>query len=225
LQGSASIASEIDGSGLTYHVDLGSGESWCLTYVNVIGEDLKEIKREYDELISNFDQELRKVREEWNQELRSIFTPENDRYSRYLPLLITNSKALKRIYYGGILGTIFHKRVSSLYKSKSYVSLMPRYWQTTTFFWDISLSSVLFALLDPEFLREAMEKWMRTDIYQHFGTEYITGKGVGYWYSANDYAMLKMAYDYLRYNGDFTWLDKDVDDRKVIEYLTSYATH
>jgi hypothetical protein len=69
LQGSASIASEIDGSGLTYHVDLGSGESWCLTYVNVIGEDLKEIKREYDELISNFDQELRKVREEWNQEL------------------------------------------------------------------------------------------------------------------------------------------------------------
>jgi len=226
LQGSAPIASEIDDLGLTYRVELEPGGSWCLAYVNVIGEDLQKIEREYDELTSNFNQELKKVSEEWNKELQSIFTPKNDRYPGHLPLLVTNSEVLKRIYYGGVIGTIFHKRVSSIHGSKRiFVTLMPHYWQTAIFIWDISFSSVLFALLDPEFLREMMEKWMQMDIHQHFGSEYLTGEGIGPWYSANDYAMLKIAHDYLRYSGDFAWLEKDIGDKKVIEHLMYYATY
>jgi hypothetical protein len=223
LQGSIPLSSEIDDLGLTYQVALEPGESWCLAYVNVIGEDLHRIEREYDELTSNFAQELKRVSDEWTKEIQSVFTPGNDRYSGHLPLLVTDNEDLKRLYYVGILGCIFHKR---LYESrKVYVTLMPCYWQAMTFLWDTSLSSVLFALLDPQCLREMLEKWMEMDIYQCGGSEYITGKGIGCWYSVNDYAMLKMAYDYLRYTGDFAWLEKDIGGRKVIEYLMSYATH
>jgi hypothetical protein len=102
---------------------------------------------------------------------------------------------------------------------------MPRYWQTTTFLWDISLSSVLLALLDPEFLRDMMEKWMQVNIYQCVGTEYLANAGVAVWYAANDYSMLRMAYNYLRYSGDFVWLDKTVGGKKVIDHLVEYATH
>ena len=54
------------------------------------------------------------------------------------------------------------------------------------------------------------------DIYNHFGTEYLTGAGVGPWYSVNDYAMSRMAKEYLRWTGDKAWLDKEVNGKKVL---------
>ena len=50
---------------------------------------------------------------------------------------------------------------------------------------------------------------MTLDVYKHFGTEFLTGAGVGPWYSVNDYAMSRMAKEYLRWTGDQAWLDKD----------------
>ena len=37
---------------------------------------------------------------------------------------------------------------------------------------------------------------MELDVYKHFGTEFLTGEGVGPWYSVNDYAMSRMAKEY-----------------------------
>jgi hypothetical protein len=102
---------------------------------------------------------------------------------------------------------------------------MPRYWETTTFLWDISLSAMLLSMLDPEILRRMMETWMELDVYKHFGTEFLTGAGVGPWYSVNDYAMSRMAKEYLRWTGDRAWLDKRVGGRRVIEHLLKYAEH
>ena len=44
------------------------------------------------------------------------------------------------------------------------------------------------------------------DVHQHFGTEYLTGSAIGPWYAVNDYAMVNMAYAYLRWSGDLSWL-------------------
>jgi hypothetical protein len=70
---------------------------------------------------------------------------------------------------------------------------------------------------------------MHTDIHKHFGTEYLTGAGIGPWYAVNDFAMTTISRDYLRWTGDFSWLDKRVDgaaDNKLVyEYLAKYATN
>jgi hypothetical protein len=84
---------------------------------------------------------------------------------------------------------------------------MPRYWQTVTFLWDYSLSALTHALLDPDVQRRSLERWMSVDVHKFFGTEYLVGDGVGAWYSVNDYAMLQMAREYLRWTGDRAWLD------------------
>jgi hypothetical protein len=107
----------------------------------------------------------------------------------------------------------------------TYVTLAPRYWETTTFLWDISLSAMLLSMLDPAVLRRMMETWMTLDIHQHFGTEFLTGAGVGPWYSVNDYAMSRMAKEYLRWTGDKAWLEKEVGGVKVLDRLVSYAEH
>ena len=64
---------------------------------------------------------------------------------------------------------------------------------------------------------------MKLDIHKHFGTEYLTGAGVGPWYSVNDFAMTSIARDYLRYSGDLAWLDRKVGEQKTVDYLEQYA--
>ncbi len=49
---------------------------------------------------------------------------------------------------------------------------------------------------------------MLMDIHKHFGTEYLTGGPVGPWYSVNDFAMMTIAKNYLRFSGNFDWLNK-----------------
>jgi hypothetical protein len=125
------------------------------------------------------------------------------------------------------VGVIYFKRDSpySVY-GRAYDTLMPRYWQSVTFLWDYHLSSLVHALLDPEVMRKKLELWMRLDIHKHFGTEYLTGAGVGPWYSVNDYAMCAIAHDYLRWNRDTAWLDGTVaggDGSTARGYLDRYA--
>jgi hypothetical protein len=69
---------------------------------------------------------------------------------------------------------------------------------------------------------------MSTDIYKHFGTEWVTGAPVGGWYSVNDFAMTKMIRDYLRWTGDQAWLAQPVrslhgGSPPVVEFLEWYA--
>src|SRR5262249_10829299 len=116
---------------------------------------------------------------------------------------------------------------------RAYTTLMPKYWQPVTFLWDYSLSSLVHALLDPSVMRASLERWMKLDIHKHFGTEYLTGGGVGPWYSVNDFAMTTFAPDYLRFSGDRAWLDHRLEHRvgdqignqSVVDYLDHYATN
>ena len=164
--------------------------------------------------------------DEWNAELKAAFTPGNDIFSGYLPTLVTTDDNVKRLYHSAVMTALYFRRTTphSVYGT-TYVTLMPRYWETTTFLWDICLSAMLLAMLDPAVLKRMMETWMTLDVHQHFGTEFLTGAGIGPWYSVNDYAMSRMAKEYLRWTGDKAWLDKKVGGKTVFEHLVSYAEH
>jgi hypothetical protein len=226
LQGAWPRAGEVLPSWLIYRFDLGPGESRTITFVDALAESADEARRNYDALARNFDMAATEVRNEWNAELKAAFTPGNDRFSGYLPTLVTSDDSVRRLYHSAVMSALFFKRTTphSVYGT-TYVTLAPRYWETTTFLWDISLSAMLLAMLDPLILRRMIETWMQLDIYKHFGTEYLTGSGVGPWYSVNDFAMCRMAREYLRWTGDHAWLDKEVDGEKVLDRLVTYAEH
>ena len=158
--------------------------------------------------------------------MKAAFTPGNSIFSGHVPTLVTTDDNLKRIYHSAVMSALYFRRTTphSVYGT-TYVTLMPRYWETTTFLWDISLSAMLLSMLDPAVLRGMMEMWMKLDMHKHFGTEFLTGAGVGPWYSVNDYAMCRMAKEYLRWTGDRAWLDKEVDGKKVLNHLLRYAEH
>ena len=78
-----------------------------------------------------------------------MFTPGNAEFSGHLPVLETSSDALRRLYWWGALGVLWFRRdFPGNVLGRSYDTLMPNYWATTTFIWDFSLSSLTHALLD-----------------------------------------------------------------------------
>ena len=226
LQGAWPLATEVRPSWLIYRFDLAPGEKRSLTFVNALAEKADEAERNYDKLVKDFAGAAAAVRDEWNAQLKAAFTPGNDRFSGYVPTLVTTDESVRRLYHSAVMTALFFRRTTphSVYGT-TYVTLAPRYWETTTFLWDISLSAMLLALLDPLILRRMIETWMQLDVYKHFGTEYLTGAGVGPWYSVNDFAMCRMAREYLRWTGDHAWLDKEVGGQKVIDRLVTYAEH
>lgn len=226
LQGSSPKPDGILPSWLIYNFDLAPNEVRSITFVNSLGSTKDAAEKDYDAIINNFDTVAEATTDEWNAELKAAFTPGNDRFSGYLPTLVTSDESVKRIYHSAVMSSLFFKRTTphSVYGT-TYVTLAPRYWETTTFLWDISLSAMLLAMLDPAVLKRMMETWMTLDVYKHFGTEFLTGAGVGPWYSVNDYAMSRMAKEYLRWTGDKAWLEKEVGGVKVIDRLVTFAEH
>ncbi len=226
LQGASPAPKQILPSWLVFEFDLAPGESKSITFVNSLGATAGDAQKDFDAIINNFDAVAKSTNKEWNAELKAAFTPNNDRFSGYLPTLVTDDESLKRLYHTAVMTAVYFKRTTphSVYGT-TYVTLMPRYWETATFLWDISLSAMLFSMLDPAVLRRMMETWMTVDVHQHFGTEFLTGVGIGPCYSVNDFAMSRMAKEYLRWTGDRAWLDKTVGGKKVFDHLISYAEH
>lgn len=226
LQGASPAPNQILPSWLIYNFELAPNESKTIVFVNSLGASASDAQKDYDSIIKNFDAAAKATTDEWNAELTAAFTPNNKRFSGYLPTLVTTDESVKRLYHSAVMSALFFKRTTphSVYGT-TYVTLAPRYWETTTFLWDISLSAMLLSMLDPQVLRRMIETWMTLDIHQHFGTEFLTGAGVGPWYSVNDYAMSRMAKEYLRWTGDKAWLDTEVGGKKVFDLLISYAEH
>ena len=226
LQGSSPKPNKIEPSWLVYEFDLAPGQSKSIVFVNALGQSAAAVQKDFDSVANSFDAVAKATTDEWNRQLRAAFTPGNDVFSGHVPTLVTTDENVKRIYHSAVMSALYFRRTTphSVYGT-TYVTLMPRYWETTTFLWDISLSAMLLSMLDPAVLRRMMETWMELDVYKHFGTEFLTGAGVGPWYSVNDYAMSRMAKEYLRWTGDRAWLDKRVGGRRVIEHLYKYAEH
>ena len=209
-------------------LSLEAGAEKTIWYLNVTEENTDAALKTFDELASGPEKVMNDTRSRWDDEIRDIFTPGNGSYSGSMPILETTDEDILRMYHMAILGVVYFRRdnPASVY-GRAYDTLMPKYWQTVTFIWDYALSGLTHALLDPGVMTKYLEYWMQMDIHKHFGTEYLTGKPVGPWYSVNDFAMTSLIRDYLRWSGDSGWLNKEIksggNSRSVAGYLEKYA--
>lgn len=210
---------------------LGAGETARFGFVFVVGETIDEAQAAFARLAADVPGAIRAAEELWRTELRGVFEHGGGGFSGSLPVLETESEALRRLYWLGLLGVMYMRRDSPhSVLGRTYDTLMPRYWQTTTFIWDYSLSSVLHALLDPEPMRRHLEHWIGIDIHAHYGTEWLTGSPIGVWYSVNDYAMTRLVRDYVRYSGDRAWLERELvaaegPARPVADHVRDWSRH
>lgn len=194
-------------------------------YVQALGLSRNDAQATFDTISADVPGAVAAAERFWNHQLKAAFTPGSGEFSGALPVLETASAPLRRIYWWAALGVIWFRRdFAGNVLGRSYDTLMPNYWGTTTFVWDYSLSSVSHALLDPDEMKNQVRHWISLDIHSHFGTSSLTGGPVGRWYSVNDYAMTRLVHDYVRFTGDSAFLDERVGDTTVGASVREWAT-
>jgi len=200
------------GGELQVDLELPPGATDRFGYVHAVAKTREDAVSVFDRVAADVPAAIQSSEELWNGQLRAIFTPGNDQYSGHLPVLETSSYALRTLYWWGALGVIwFRREFAGNVLGRSYDTVMPNYWSTTTFIWDFSLSSVVHALLDPVPMKRQLSRWIASDIHTHFGTSSLTGEPVGRWYSVNDYAMTRLVHDYVRFSGDVGFLTEEIN--------------
>jgi hypothetical protein len=228
IQGVVAPTVHVDERGAWFEVTLAPGEQEIAAFVHTVADDAAAARAIYDRIAADVDEVVAQAEREWDAELAAIFTPGNDRYSGSLPVLETDDADLRRLYHMGVLGVVYFKReVPSAVVPRAYDTLMPRYWATTTFIWDYSLSSLVHALLDPAEMRGQLERWMDLDVRTCYGSDWLTGRPIGTWYAVNDHAMTQLIDQYLRWTGAADWLDAPAGRStraSVREALATYAT-
>lgn len=206
------------------------GQGLRFAYLHFIGSDIGEVSDAYERVAIDVPGALEASRRAWDRNLAAMFTPGNAEFGGNLPVLVTENAALRKLYWWGAMGVLWFRRDNpASVLGRTYDTLMPRYWQTTTFIWDYSLSSMVHALLDPGVMRRQIAHWVGLDIDEHFGTEWLTGGPVGYWYSVNHYAMTRLINDYLRLHGDHDFLREELttpdgQTRTIGENVRYWAT-
>ncbi|AQP48002.1 hypothetical protein BW730_11395 [Tessaracoccus aquimaris] len=210
-------------------VDLASGQHATYWYAHAIAGDRDAALAAWDAIEADPEGAVEAARETWNHELAAMFTPDNEIFEGHLPALETDNDALRELYWWGAMGTLWFRRTNpASVLGTVYDTLMPRYWQTTTFIWDYSLSSWVHAQLEPDVMRRQILHWVGLDINSHFGTEWVTGHPVGYWYSVNQYALVRLTADYVRFTGDVDFLDVEVEGpdgstRSMIDHVRDWS--
>jgi len=210
---------------LIYEFSLNPGEARAFQYVNAIGDDRTAVLEAYALQQAGFRHLLEENETVYSARIRAAFTPGNSEFSGYLPQLLTRDPVLWRLYYASFADLLMARRVSpDCVYGPTYLTV-PRGISTLIFIWDAMLTSLSMALLDPRALRVLLENWFVAGMHEHLATDYLTGKGMGPWYAVNDMGILRCAHDYLRVTGDFAWLDKSVDGKRVLEHLVDHALY
>lgn len=226
LQASFPAPERITRSWFEYEITVPAKGTVELSYGVFVGESAAHVTAAYNRWRINPTAQVEATAAHWQKEIDAVFTPGNDRYSGHLPTLDCEDPDLRRIYHNAILGVVYHKRVHprSAY-GRTYTTLMPRYWVTTSFINDWSFSAFLLVMLDPACVKKQIELWLERDIYAHFGTEYVSGANAGNWYSCNDYAMVRLIATYVRVTGDVAWLETRHGGKSVWDHLDAMASH
>lgn len=214
----------VEGKTFLYDVSLSAGDTWSLCFVVALGETEREAAERFIRLADAFDETSRKARQSWQEKIEAAFVPNNPVFSGHLPAFHTTEENLARLYYMAFAGSLCCRRSNPLSRyGTTYVTLTPNNWTTASFLWDMMIAAPFYAMLDPLILRKMIKVWLEADLRKCHSVEYVTGKGLSSWYAVNNTAIVRLAYDYLRWSGDFEWLDDSIRGKTILEHLEEHA--
>ena len=174
----------------------------------------------------------KRVREErW----RATFTPGNRFFSGNAPVLITDDSAIHEIYYRSVLTLLVLLR-TDLWSNRTFITSGERA-RGTVFYWDTSLFSTLFAMLEPKQMKEQLKLFLEQDPHANaviiFNDQRPPSPEKLHvpegWdlrgYAANDLSIFRLTWSYLCVTQDMDFLQEKIADQTVLERLRVLATN
>ena len=199
------------------------GENITITWVMSYGDRETEVTDRAVSVNSTFDSTFMAVNTIWEKRWNALFDPSGDLVSGTFPVLETEDEKLKKVYYTGPLTLLYMMHTNLPQHDMVYLTGGPRWGASITFFWDITEWATLWAVTDPEMMKEHLSAWILIDPSKYYGKDNFGGKGVGNGYSANYWALFQLIRNYVTVTRDFAFLEKQIDGKTVLQHLEDYA--
>ncbi len=182
-----------------------------------------------------FEAQWERTKSVWEERWSAAFTPGNRFFSGNAPVLMTDDIAICEIYYRSVLTLLVLLR-TNLWSNRTFITSGERA-KGTVFYWDTSLFSTLFALLEPKQMKEQLKLFLEQDPHADAviifkdqrppsPKKLIVPTG---WdlrgYAANDLSIFRLAWSYLCVTQDMGFLREKIADQTVLERLRVLATN
>lgn len=180
--------------------------------------------------VAGFNAAFAACRESRSTRWADAFTPHNSHFSGNLPVLLTKNSALKRNYYMGAMSFLSVERTQFALHPRSFITQGERD-DGTAFYGDIAMTSLVWALLEPEGMKATLRRWLVQnprngawlDLRQTSGFD-AEHYDVMHGYATNAFFIFRTLDEYLRVTGDMAFLDVKLEDGKtVLERMEFYA--
>jgi hypothetical protein len=165
------------------------------------------------------------VQRSWERQWQCVFTNGNSSYSGSLPALEFEDREISELYYLSILSFLQTQR-NSVFPTLPHVFVTntPEWNRRNGYFWDMSVSAQLYALLDPANMKQEMRLWLAADRDHGNAIDYTTGQIVNHWYAVNCYAIFQTLHTYISTTNDFEFLSERIAEKSVLAHLDALAT-
>jgi hypothetical protein len=217
------ITTHNSGGTSSYRFSLKSGERKVIRFAMAWGDSKETVAGSLQGLSTGFESVWNDVQAEWQTRWTAIFQPNNKILSGAFPVLESSDSIANKVYYTGPLTMLYLMNTNLPQHDKVFLTGGPRWGASITFFWDITEWATLWAVVDPEMMKDHLTSWVGIDPSKHFGQDNFNGKGVGNGYSANYWALFQMMRAYLTVSGDTAVLHQQIEGKPVLDHLESYA--
>jgi len=213
------------GSGARAHwaLTLSAGQSRRIGIVCAYGTDTLEVAAAAEVAASDFRTAMADTERGHRELWRSMFTPGNPHFSGHLPTLTAADPGIAKSYYMGALLALYMRNTRVSDTKPIFLTGGPRLGPTTTYFWDHTEWSRLYALLEPAGLRSWLHRALSSPYDQSFGFDTKNGGPLGNDYVSNHYALFRLVEHYVCVTGDIAFLDDRAGSRTVFEHLDHLA--
>jgi len=183
----------------------------------------------------SFETQWDRTKAEWENRWKSAFTPDNDFFSGNAPLLVTDDAAIREIYYRSVLTLLVLLR-TNLWSNRTFITSGERP-KGVVFYWDTSLFSTLFALLEPKQMKEQIKLFLEQDPHESAVIVFKAERPPSPkhlevpagWdlrgYAANDLSIFRLAWSYLVVTQDKEFLREKIADQTVLQRMHVLATN
>ena len=185
--------------------------------------------------IAWFETQWERAKRVWEERWSAAFTPGNQFFSGNAPVLTSDDGVVREIYYRSVLTLLVLLR-TNLWSNRTFITSGERA-KGTVFYWDTSLFSTLFAMLEPKQMKEQIKLFLEQDPHAN---AVITFKDQrppsperlrvpAGWdlrgYAANDLSIFRLTWSYLCVTQDMGFLRERIADQTVLERLRVLATN
>jgi len=190
-----------------WHVSLPSRGSYTLEYV--VGSDRvgeAKLVTRVRQWAGTFSKLFDDCKHHWEQRWTETFTPSNGHFSGSLPVFETSDNALRRIYYMSVLTVLSCERLQFRISPRDFLTETDR--PGKQYFWDASMMSTVWALLEPQGMKASLRKWLATDLLHSHGINIDNGKDLSGWYAFSGANVFYTTVTYIKITGDWDFLDE-----------------